>query len=382
MKCPKCYAEIKDTIKYCNKCGYKISNSSNDHDNQYNYNMKYSNTNERNNYNHDDQYSYSSLYSNVSKSYYDNHNDQYSYSSLYSNMYAPRITSDEDYIKNYVGTNYEIIKKENFSLPGFIFGPLYLIYRKMWSYTLLFLIFISIVYYIDPNITSAFYIITCFFLGFKINSIYMQYASRKVDEIKISNPDKSSTEMLEICKKKGGTFNVSLIVFLVILTLLTFTIAYQEYDYKENYVEEKETIPQDTIYNMNYEIFKDFKTERNYANNYRNYKYEDDNNNCNITISAETYTSTYTSIEDYIVRNLYINSQDMTRGIETVNRNGYNWKYLGIISNDYNRELYYIKDNTYIYTIELSEKSYYNNTICKNEMINLIDSISFNTIAQ
>lgn len=361
MKCPRCNAEIKDTVKFCNKCGYKISDSNNEHDNQYDYNIKYSN---------------------VQKNYDDQHNDQFSYSSRYSNIYAPRITSDEDYIKNYIGTNYEIIKKENFSLPGFIFGPLYLLYRKIWSYTLLFIILISVVYYIDHDAASILYVIMCFFLGFKVNSIYMQYATRKVDEIKISNPDKSSTEILQICKKRGETISITLIVLIVIIMSITTTLAYQEYNHKENYVEENYTIPQDIIYNMNYEISENFKTEKNYTNNYRNYKYADNDNNCNITISAEPYTNTYNSIEDYIIRNLYINPQDMTKGIETKNINNYNWRYLGIKSNDYNRKLYYIKDNAYIYTIELSENSNYNNTICDSKMEDLIKSISFNVITQ
>ena len=78
MKCPKCNNNLNDNSQYCRFCGQKIENG---------------------------------------------HDNQYIYSELYSNTFRPTVTSDEDYIKTYIGSNYENVKREQFSLLAFIFGP-------------------------------------------------------------------------------------------------------------------------------------------------------------------------------------------------------------------------------------------------------------------
>jgi len=126
MYCPKCHKKIANNIKYCNYCGHKVSKE-NTHENQVKYSKKYSNASED----------------------IKTHEDLFSYSLLYSNMYKNKVTSNEDYLKAYIGKNYEIIRKEKLSISAFIFGPFYLIYRKMWlSALLVFLLILRLLFLI------------------------------------------------------------------------------------------------------------------------------------------------------------------------------------------------------------------------------------------
>ena len=74
----------------------------------------------------------------------------------------------------------------------------------------------------------AVYTILSLFIGLKVNNIYMSYATKKVDEIKISNPDKSSVEIYTLCEKKGRTVNPLLIVILLSMVLTLSLIIYTE----------------------------------------------------------------------------------------------------------------------------------------------------------
>ena len=108
MICPKCKSEIDNTIKYCNYCGTKIIKNE--------------------------------------------HKDQYSYSEIYSNIMQKRVESEEDYLRAYIGNNYNMVKKETFSIATLFFGPLHLLYRKIYTPAILLICLLVFAYYYDPNI--------------------------------------------------------------------------------------------------------------------------------------------------------------------------------------------------------------------------------------
>ena len=127
-----------------------------------------------------------------------NHEDQYSYSYNYS---ANKIISgDEKYIANYVGNKYLSIKNSKFSLPTLIFGPLYFIYRKLFLYGLLLFI-INLVIINFTNLSMATTAISVV-IAIVFNKIYIPEVRKRVQKIKQKNPDKSLTELKEICAKK------------------------------------------------------------------------------------------------------------------------------------------------------------------------------------
>lgn len=332
MRCPNCNRDINDNSKYCNKCGYKIES---------------------------------------------NHNEQYSYSELYSKIFQKKVTSEEDYIKNYIGSNYETIKKEKFSIIGFIFGPIYLLYKKVYSLAIFIILITILIYSVNDYAATIFYIIISFYIGYKGNSIYLQHATRKVEELKISNPDKSSTEILDICIKEGKP-NVYLLIVLISI-IVTNTIIYTFIN-TDNITTDKnlEDVQINTynIQNINYELKSTFNNE---AQTYKYMKstYKDEKNNCSITIMSDRYMYLYKSLDDYINKNLYINTNEEIKQNSLQTINNITYKKIIIESNTHNRELYFKTYDNNVYYIEYSENKTYNNNYCKQEYNNFINSITF-----
>lgn len=335
MQCPKCKKQLNNATQYCSNCGQKINNS---------------------------------------------HIDQYTYSELYSNILKPKITSDEDYIRNYIGNDYDNIKKESYSLRGFILGPIDLLLKKVYTPAILILLIIICLYNFDKDIAAITYVICSLYIGIKGNSIYLQHATRKCEEIKISNPDKSSTEILELCKKEGKNHTIW-IILLPLIILLTMYITkfvytnqrtYTTYNIKEEILKEKHSIK-----NMNYEIDNVFENEISTVN-YEKYNYKDNNNNCRIKVVAEKYTTIYASIDDYISKNIYIpnNAILINNRIEQINNINYRIKEIQTDSS--NKKLILTVYNDNIYYVEYIKKNSYQNDYCDKAINELTKSIEIN----
>lgn len=336
MKCPKCNNEISESSQYCKVCGQKID---------------------------------------------DNHDNQYYYSEFYSNIYRPTITSDEDYIKTYIGPTYETVKKEAFYILAFILGPFYLLIKKIYAPAFLFILLIIGIYLYDQDISYIFYIIVSVYIGFKGNSMYIQHATRKVEEIKIGNPDKSSTELLEICKQSGKPNQ--LIIITLVFSLIFINSVYLLYKSEENtntsiqngQEEITETVSY-TTKNMRYELYPNFTTTA-MTYNYTKYEYKDDNNYCHITILVDRYSPIYKSIDEYIENNVYI--EQNYNSIADIGKyiNGQKFKIKRIESNNTNRLLLFTLNNNNIYNIEYSQNNNYKNTYCEKTIEKFIDTIYF-----
>jgi len=247
MRCPKCNSRIDNTIEYCNYCGERVK--SNNRDDQYEYSKAYSNVKNDYDTDHTEQYGYSKTYSgstkeydtphetqyNYSKTYSDSqkeydtpHDDQYSYSQLYSNSNTSSITSDEDYIKAYLGYSLykDIIKKEiPISIAAIFFGPMYLLYKKLWlSWILSSIILITTTFTIRNLFFSSILVNTI--LSMIAHKIILNKANNDIAKIKDKNPDKDSRELLELCKQKGKPAGIGNVIILnIIIWIVIMTVA-------------------------------------------------------------------------------------------------------------------------------------------------------------
>ena len=150
-------------------------------------------------------------------------------------QYKHRTVLTEDYLDSqkdayklilaYIGSNYDKILAKGFSLPAFLFGPFYLLYRK------LYLIGISILIALDGLIFYfctlkwyvlgiVFYLVVVFVLGLFFNSLYLHTAKKKIERIKLDYVNFS--DMLDVAKKTGGTSLVWLIIMFVVLGVAIF----------------------------------------------------------------------------------------------------------------------------------------------------------------
>ena len=278
-------------------------------------------------------------------------------------IYKPNITSDEDYVKKYVGEKYDIIKQERFSILAFIFGPLHMIYRKMYLYGLSLLTIIVLLSYYNIEIGSYITIIINLYLGFKFNRIYMNHANQKTEEIKISNPDKTSQELLDLCKRKGSTIN-PIILIMIITTTLTIILIYTIDYIRKNQIVENNTNNYNEIVDMKYKVLDNYKKGQFKSTTYDFYSYHKDNTSCYITIKT-TPTTNYKSIDDYIIKYSKTNNE-----ITNIQINNNNWKKtinnkLTIYAINYNNNYYLIKFDSNDKTCINNESIFMNNITFK-----------------
>ena len=217
--------------------------SANNHNSQFNYSMKYSGVTKKRQ-THDEQFNYSKNYSGVTKKG-QTLDEQYNYSKNYSvatnsqqakayqqqqrqqaayqqqqATYTQPITSDDAYRMAFIGTNKESIIKNKFSVPALFFGPLYLIYRKMYVLGITLQVIIYVLMLTLGEDGSSIQMFINIFLAIKFNSLYLNFVNKQVKKIRENNNDKSSTEILNICKKQGNT--IQLKTFAILLVILFF----------------------------------------------------------------------------------------------------------------------------------------------------------------
>ena len=239
MYCFRCGSKVEDNQKYCSHCGADIIEELN----RYNY----SNTNEQNK---------------ETKVHMASHEDQYSYSIKYS------FGDDEDLIKIYVGKNYEKIKKANFSLPTFFFGPIYFFYRKLYALGLgyaLINIFIGI---------SALPIIIVIrvLLATTFSQLYLNIVKKRIEKIKQQNKNIDKETLKLRCKIKGGV-NILVILILIIILFLSIilVITYISEKITNNNIETTEIMQKErsSIGDISYIVPKgleknEFRNEKDY----------------------------------------------------------------------------------------------------------------------
>lgn len=128
--------------------------------------------------------------------------------------------NDEDLLKMFIGKNSEKITTRPFNFAAFFFTSLYMCYRKMFLFGLLYFIVTLVVINVAKTYlaTLAFSILA----GLIFNKIYVSHAKKKVAVIKAKNSDKRSEELVSICTRKGGTSGGQL--FLGILAHLAVAI--------------------------------------------------------------------------------------------------------------------------------------------------------------
>lgn len=181
MNCQKCNKPIEINDKFCRNCGEPIKN---EHSDQFNYNYNYSNQ------------------TTPSYDMNANHQTQYTYSYNYNIL---ETSEDDIYVQSYVGENYTRLKNTKFSIAAFFLGPTYLLYRKVWGYAFLYLVINIITTFILPELEILIELAINLFLGINFSKLYLKTARNNVEKIKNENLDKTTQQLIELCRKKGGT---------------------------------------------------------------------------------------------------------------------------------------------------------------------------------
>ena len=388
MFCPKCHTELSDNTKFCKRCGNEITNNKksinsfstsqtfklmgkyNGHS-VINNNQNIELLDEDNNENsHNEQFDYSK----VNKKTNITHNEQYNYSQSYSNTQTPIITSDEDYIEAYVGDNYKSIKEQKLSFPSLVFGPIYLIYRKLYfiGFILLFIELILSVSNID-NINFIIGLIINIYFMYKFKDIYLDNVEKKVEEIKYKNPDKSSNEILKKCKKAGSTLKFEIIIVIILLSIIGSIIAEAILIMTNN-----ELIPTEEnniiIKNMEYTAPKNYTTKNDDSSTYHFYGYHKDEGSCYVFINTNKISIDTEKYIDELYKYDIYNEKTQT---ETITINNIEWKNKVYINEKNKKYVYATKYNNEIYAIRFENK-YTEYDVCEPIKDEILNSVKFN----
>ncbi len=148
------------------------------------------------------------------------------------------IINDFVLVNSYMGQNSFHLSSPGFSLWAFLFGPFYLWYRK--TYILLgiwlFTAFIIWLFYLLTGsyaVVASMEIIASIYFGMRFKTFYINQVNKKVEKIKKQNPGLSQGELEVICKRKGRTSVIPVIVGLVVLAIPTFIVG--KYIYQTTY---------------------------------------------------------------------------------------------------------------------------------------------------
>lgn len=130
-------------------------------------------------------------------------------------------------LKSYVGKNYDNITTKRFNVFAFIFTLFYMLYRKMYFSSFLFLICIfGIIFIKSFVVTLVIYILLSVGVGLFINKIYINCAKKKINKIKLKNSDLDFYELRNVCSLRGGTSfkNVVYSILIIIITCGLFFV--------------------------------------------------------------------------------------------------------------------------------------------------------------
>lgn len=138
------------------------------------------------------------------------------FNSNINNNYNIGIVNDEELRRAYIGNKYSNFKDGGLSWLAFLFGPSYLIYRKMYLFGFLWFAANIIISCILPFL----YIVQLglkIFMLIKFKDLYLKHVDNKINKIKIENSNVSRNQLIDICAKKGGTSVGFLILTFVLL---------------------------------------------------------------------------------------------------------------------------------------------------------------------
>jgi len=232
IKCSNCGSLNMEVSQVCGNCGANLINNVN----QNNINSMEQNTMQN-----------ASNINNLNQSDVNNNQWQNNYQ---NQMYQQANIQNNRLVDAYIGNNADKLRNGTFSWCSLLFGGFYFWYRKMYSYLGIWIGINVVLALVEKLIVSVFLIkfvttldevktmtntietifdiigyIVILIMAFPFKSSYVQHVKEKVLIIINKNPNKTEAELMEICKRQGGTTSAPFIFF-ASLFVIAFIIGY------------------------------------------------------------------------------------------------------------------------------------------------------------
>lgn len=311
MNCPKCNSVTNQGETFCKVCGYSLNQ--NQQPQQLNYSQaptwdwNVNQTTQNNNTqstnfqnqttNQIIQQNYSSQTRNINNSPIENNNMQNNSiiqsnnqvniqnnnqqkqqtrpQTVFNTNYSQNIVNDDLYkedmlIDAYIGKKADRLKNGGFSWCTFLFGTYYVLYRKMWIFGIILWVMSIVIRTVTRKLKWLDFIINLIigmFAASLFKEKYLSHVTKKVKEIKEKNANKTHEELMAICKKKGGT---TILPILLILGLIAASVGisfYQEFDIYNKAKERLEQIKNESNFNAGDKAKDNIKNSLNSSSN-------------------------------------------------------------------------------------------------------------------
>ena len=166
------------------------------------------------------------------------------------NILNDEVEKEDMLIDAYIGKKTDRLKNRGFSWCAFFFGPYYFLYRKMWMFGIILFIIEIVVGKIPDMFTWIKLIINVIIrimVAIIFSEEYLSFVMKKVKKIISDNDNKNYEKIMLICKKKGGTSMLPIVligIFLISIGILIYEIneSYNEIKDKYNEIKKSEII--------------------------------------------------------------------------------------------------------------------------------------------
>lgn len=342
MYCFRCGTKVDDKIEYCPHCGANVKEEL-------------------------ARYSYPRNQQEEQKPKINQtHEDQYIYSLKYS--YGDK----EEFIRAYVGNNYDKIKNSKFSLSTFFFGPIYFFYRKLYKIGIIWLVISIILGWAFPLLALIIRII----ISINFSNTYLKEVEKRVKTIRTQNKNLDKETLLNRCKIKGGTNILIVIIYIVfwIIVIISFITYFTQNIYQELTQSTLENEENFSIGNISYTIPEGFS--QNGISTYKYYGIYTDTGYCNISFSLDSNTNYYTTEEKYLTSiTTHTDESYIISPMDDITLNNRPWKHITIASSYDINDNYVIRTPDYIYEIETRYSP--EETKCKEYYNQILNSITY-----
>lgn len=129
---------------------------------------------------------------------------------------------NDELLRSFIGNNYDKITKNVFNVPGFFFSTFYLFYRKMFLYGIL--LFLINLFFLNVLKSYFLVLVVNVLVGFFVNKLYLYYANKEIEKLKVKYPGISNNELKIYCINKGGTSVGNIFLGFLVEFAITFVV--------------------------------------------------------------------------------------------------------------------------------------------------------------
>ena len=345
--CPNCGSNVNPGEAFCRMCGTKIPTPENNITN----NTQQPQTDFSNN-------AFQPINNNVNSTFQPqttfNQNN-----TMVQNSY----NNDDALIDAYIGKNVDKLKNGGFSGCTFFFGAIYALYRKMWLLGAIWIAAAMIANLFLPTFASLLSLVANIVISIQFKKWYMKHVEEEVAKIKAQNPGKSNKELIEICRKKGGTSMIPVIIAIIFYAAI---VAYTTAQTVKTIQEAKEkagnidynydnTNTNTTTDNSDLDITIPSMLAANTIGSGNYVMYNSEDYKCYIAVTTSQYAKLYNyDAKTYMEKKIYYSATDTFSGFSTKTINGKTWQYAKVTKSYGESEHYGIVNGENAYAVEFS----------------------------